>query len=65
MNKSFFFILTLLCLGTPLAAQPWLDLLPKDKPRNTLTLHDYRQAFDTYWAPYDVQDGTTTPTAKK
>lgn len=37
--------------------QPWLKNLPAGKPRQDLTLDDYRKAFHAYWEPYHVQDG--------
>ncbi|HSF88274.1 MAG TPA: GEVED domain-containing protein [Saprospiraceae bacterium] len=54
-------IVLLLCLLFSIHAwsQPWLELLP-DKPRTELTFYDYRQAFESYWAPYQVTDGYYT-----
>jgi len=39
--------------------QIWEDLLPQSPKENgTLTLYDYQKAFNTYWAPYNVdRDG--------
>ena len=39
-------------------AQPWLENLPAGKPRQELTFFDYQRAFETYWAPYLVENGT-------
>ena len=39
----------------PLTAQPWQKNLPDNK--STYTYNDYQTAFDTYWAPYNVQNG--------
>src|SRR5688572_423687 len=39
-------------------AQPWLENLPAGKAKNELTLFDYQKAFETYWAPYQVEKGT-------
>ncbi len=38
-------------------AQPWMDLLKKSNSKKELTLSDYKKAFDTYWEPYNVQNG--------
>ena len=38
-------------------AQPWIDLLPKDKFPEELTLKDYQQAFNAYWEPLNVDKG--------
>ncbi len=38
-----------------MTAQPWLKNLPNTK--STFTYNDYKNAFDTYWAPYNVQNG--------
>ncbi len=40
--------------------QPWLRHLPAHIPQEELTLYDYQQAFETYWAPFNVQRGTYT-----
>jgi photosystem II stability/assembly factor-like uncharacterized protein len=52
--------LTLLAIliATSLSAQPWLQNLPAGKAKSELTLPDYQQAFESYWAPYNVQKGT-------
>ncbi|MBL0008546.1 MAG: hypothetical protein IPP25_15570 [Saprospiraceae bacterium] len=39
-------------------AQPWLENLPAGKPRQELTFFDYQHAFETYWAPHLVENGT-------
>ena len=54
--KYCFLILFCLLSVIYTSAQPWLELLP-DKPRTELTFYDYQQAFETYWAPYQVTDG--------
>ncbi len=38
-------------------SQEFLKNLPKEKSTSELTLYDYRQAFDSYWAPYKVKNG--------
>ncbi len=37
-------------------AQPWLSNLPQAKSQ--YNFYDYQTAFNTYWAPYNVQGGT-------
>lgn len=55
MKYTFLILCCLVCIASA-NSQPWMDLLP-DKARTELTFYDYQQAFDTYWAPYDVVDG--------
>jgi len=52
--------LTLLAIliASSLSAQPWLQNLPSGKAKSELTLPDYQQAFESYWAPFNVQKGT-------
>ncbi len=52
--------LTLLAIliASSLSAQPWLQNLPAGKAKSELTLPDYQQAFESYWAPFNVQKGT-------
>ena len=49
-------LLAMLLVGT-MFAQPWLQHLPEGKAREDLTFFDYRKAFETYWAPYNVDNG--------
>lgn len=54
MNKLL--LLLILVFGIlPLTAQPWLKNLPDNK--STYTYNDYTNAFNTYWAPYNVENG--------
>ena len=57
MRTLFLTILTLLSIGTSFS-QPWLENLPKGKSPAELTLHDYQQAFESYWAPFAVDPET-------
>ena len=38
-------------------AQQWLENLPDGKTQAELTLPDYKNAFDTYWEPFNVDNG--------
>lgn len=46
-----------LCFNYIAIAQPWLKNLPQNKQQADLTFFDYKNAFDTYWAPYNVKNG--------
>jgi len=46
-------------------AQPWIDLLPKDKTIEEITLRDYQHAFNTYWETKNVDDGYIYINGKK
>jgi photosystem II stability/assembly factor-like uncharacterized protein len=56
--KRFLFFVLSIGLFYSANAQPWHKLLPPDKLENgSLTFYDYQNAFETYWAPYPVEDG--------
>lgn len=56
MHKKLIFILiSSLFLWSNLNAQNWTDNLPKSK--KDLKLQDYKNAFEEYWAPYNVKNG--------
>ncbi len=57
MRTVLLTILTFICIGTTFS-QPWLENLPKGKSPAELTLHDYQQAFESYWAPFAVDPAT-------
>ncbi|MCF8348470.1 MAG: T9SS type A sorting domain-containing protein [Bacteroidales bacterium] len=40
--------------SVPMVAQPWNVFLPTDR---TPDFYDYQQAFEKYWAPFDIRDG--------
>ena len=46
-------------------AQPWINLLPQDKSSEELTLKDYQQAFNSYWEPFNVDNGYIYTDGKK
>src|SRR5687767_8036803 len=55
--KSLFTLFLCLLLSILCHAQPWLKNLPQHKTARELTFFDYKNAFDTYWAPYNVKNG--------
>ncbi len=58
MNKKTVLLIALLIAGyISTQAQPWLNKLNKSKANQALTLKDHKQAFDAYWAPYNVKNG--------
>jgi len=58
MKPITLILLLAIMMATTSYAQHWTDNLPKDKLENsTLTLNDYKKAFDDYWAPYNVEGG--------
>ncbi len=57
--KNILLMLIALFAISQVNAQPWLQNLSNTKATHTLT--DYQNAFNTYWAPYNVSiDGTYT-----
>lgn len=56
MKKTLFTALVLLILQSSWA-QPWLTKLPQEKSREELTLQDYKDAFNDYWKPFNVEKG--------
>ena len=55
--KKVFILLLFFSFGAATFAQPWTENLPKNKSNKQLTLFDYKNAFDSYWAPYNVKNG--------
>jgi len=59
-------VLAMMLIVTAVSAQPWTKYLPKGKLQNhTLTLTDYQNAFNKYWAPYHVDKGYYTLNGEK
>ena len=56
MKLSFTLLLYVLFFNIS-QAQPWLKNLPDNRSRGELTLAGYQQAFEDYWAPFDVENG--------
>ncbi len=56
MKKIFTLVFVLFCTSM-LFSQPWLKKLPSNKSKNALTFYDYKNAFNSYWAPFNVNKG--------
>ena len=56
MKKLYLFSFFLLYICLP-KAQPWLEYLPQNKSPRELTFFDYQQAFESYWAPFNIDKG--------
>lgn len=56
-TKAMLLVLLFVFIFSNSYSQEFLNNLPKSKSKSELTLFDYRQAFDTYWAPYNVKNG--------
>jgi len=58
LTRSIFLAIIFSLLVSTTVGQPWTDSLPQDREAKAkLTLYDYQQAFDEYWAPYNVEKG--------
>ena len=55
--KKFYFLWVLMFFTSLSFSQAWLKNLPQNKPKEKLTFFDYRNAFNEYWAPYNVDKG--------
>jgi hypothetical protein len=55
--RNLFLTFSLLIYPIIAFSQPWLDLLPRNKSNNELTLKDYQKAFYSYWEPYKLNKG--------
>lgn len=56
--RTLYLTLLAILIASSLSAQPWLQNLPAGKAKTELTLPDYQLAFESYWAPFNVQKGT-------
>lgn len=56
--RFFILALTVVLMTASSEAQPWLQNLPAGKSKQQLTLSDYQQAFESYWAPFNVDKGS-------
>jgi len=56
MKRIIFLLMFMFCTSI-LFSQPWLKNLPSNKSRSELTFYDYRNAFNEYWAPFNVDKG--------
>ncbi len=48
-----------------LFSQEWIKNLPQNKSKAALTLFDYQNAFYSYWAPFNVENGFYTQNGEK
>ena len=55
--KRIYLILLLLGMAANLFAQPWIKNLPQGRSKDQLTLSNYKDAFNQYWAPFNVEKG--------
>ena len=56
MKRIIFFLCGMFFAAT-LFSQPWLKQLPQSKSKASLTFFDYNNAFNKYWAPFNVDKG--------
>ena len=59
MRRSIFLVIAIgICANISLFGQHWTDELDQTKIQSgELTLYDYKNAFDDYWDPYEVEGG--------
>lgn len=58
MIKKYISLAIILLFTTSMInAQKWTEKLPAGKNKKDLTLKDYKDAFDEYWAPFNVEKG--------
>ena len=55
--KRVYLILLFALFVMNLSSQPWIKNLPQDKAREQLTFSHYKDAFNQYWAPFNVEKG--------
>ncbi|MCX6282053.1 MAG: T9SS type A sorting domain-containing protein [Bacteroidetes bacterium] len=55
--KKISLLLVFMVFASMVYSQPWLKNLPQNKSKSELNLNDYRNAFNTYWAPFNVENG--------
>ena len=55
--KNFTLTVGIVLFSVLLNAQPWLKNLPVNKSVGSYTLYDYKNAFDDYWRPFNVDKG--------
>ena len=55
--KRIYVLFLLMFLASVTFSQAWLNNLPHNKSKDALTFFDYQNAFNTYWAPYNVVRG--------
>ncbi|MFA6923818.1 MAG: T9SS type A sorting domain-containing protein [Bacteroidales bacterium] len=55
--KKLYFLLVLMSPTLMLFSQTWLKNLPQKKFKGELTFFDYKNAFNKYWTPFNVEKG--------
>lgn len=55
--KKLYLLFVLMFCTSMLFSQPWLQNLPQNKTKGQLTFFDYKNAFNQYWAPFNVDKG--------
>ena len=55
--KRVYLILLLLGIVSNLFSQQWVKNLPQGKSKDQLTLSNYKDAFNQFWAPFNVDKG--------
>lgn len=56
-KKNIIFLVCVLFIFPIVKGQKWTENLPSDKSKKELNLNDYKNAFENYWAPYNVDKG--------
>jgi photosystem II stability/assembly factor-like uncharacterized protein len=56
MKKIYCLLLSML-FTSMLFSQTWMRNIPQSKTKGELTFFDYKNAFDQYWAPFNVEKG--------
>lgn len=55
--KKIYLLLAFMFFSSMLFSQPWLKNLPQNKSNKEFTFFDYKNAFNEYWAPFNVDKG--------
>ncbi|MEI7522752.1 MAG: GEVED domain-containing protein [Mariniphaga sp.] len=56
--KRLYFILLLMIVSLNLISQPWIKNLPQGVAKGQLNLSHFKNAFNQYWAPFNVDKGS-------
>jgi hypothetical protein len=57
MMMKFYFSIVTIFIVFQVQSQNWLENLPQNKSNSTFTFFDYQNAFNSYWAPFNVVNG--------
>jgi photosystem II stability/assembly factor-like uncharacterized protein len=55
--KKIYIVFLILFFTSKLYSQAWIINLPQNKAKTELNLFDYKNAFETYWTPFNVSGG--------